>query len=271
VFDASKVVPVPTLGAGQTDPPTPSRSPTATPVPVVVDETLDLSSITVGDEGVSLGGSGNLVGNDIVTVDSPLYIAPQADLVLEVELVVTKSLDLGDNSSLAAVGDAKIVLNAQTELRFEATTEVARLPKLDLGLIGEDYDVVPEVFNVDVSEIDFGVANLAGLEHPLVRGRTLANCEKWQEAIKFVGSENKLATVCKYDESGGAKALANERTRTLYVVQAGGPGGGGGGVSLGVIIGIVVAVVVVAVIIVVVVIVTKKGNDAYQEEKSVSA
>jgi hypothetical protein len=105
-----------------------------------------------------------------------------------------------------------------------------------------------------------------------VRGRTLANCEKWQEAIKFVGSENKLATVCKYDESGGAKALANERTRTLYVVQAGGPDApGGGGVSLGVIIGIVVAVVVVAVIIVVVVIVTKKGNDAYQEEKSVSA
>jgi hypothetical protein len=267
--------PLASLAPGQTPRPSVTRSPSPTPFAVKVEGDVPISQLVSEDPqvGVQLTGNGALVGEGTVET---LFIANASHIQAE-SIVIGTYLELFEDSELSATSNGTITLRENVALHFSPRAAVTSIPKLDLGLIGPLYDTLPAELVVDIGEVKIEDAVLDSLKLPLVRGRTLANCDKW--VVNFEGEEAaKLGTRCEDGEIvGEAKLLADDELlplRTLYVVKKvnqddptkkPGP-------NVGLIVGIVIAVVaVIAIIIVVVVIVSKrKGGGGPSSSDSIS-
>jgi hypothetical protein len=276
----AEVVPVPTatpvasLAPGQTPRATLSRSPTASPLAVRVEGNVPIAELQTdqGRHGVELAGNGSIVGGGTVET---LFIA-EASRIQADSIVIATYLELFDNSELSATTNGTITLSDNVSLHFSSQASVVSLPKLDLGVIGPNYNTLPAELVVDIGETKIDDTVLETLKLPLVRGRTLANCDKW--VVNFEGQDaSKLGTRCEDgDIVAEGRLLADEGLplRTLYVVKKPEPGRPTDKPksNVGLIVGVVIAavVVVVGVVVAVVIVLKKKGGGGPSSSESIS-
>jgi hypothetical protein len=204
-------------------------------VEVVEDKPVNASALNQS-RPISIGGNGVLQGLDTgeggteqlwLTV---VQIEPESHLVAK-ELTVQASLHLESGSTLEAADLDKITLSPEVLLEFSCDN-LAQLPHLDLGDIGDGYSVVPSVLLVVVESS----SSSDDVHKPLVQGKTLSNCVDWQK--KVTGLPSGYETRCETITESSQSLLAEGKVIGLFVVKK---KAGDGGLSGGAIAGIVIA------------------------------
>jgi hypothetical protein len=224
-----------------------------------VNGTVDITDLS---PSVELVGQGVIEGTGTVET---LFIAPSA--VIQADgLLIDTHLELGGSSSLSATENGTINLGNEVDLKLSSATSLESLPKLDLGLIGRSYSIVPHSLVVDVGLVNMSNPILDTVKVPLVQGRSLDNCEEWGAHISWIGAgDARLTTKCE-TEGSESRLLGLDPLVTLFVVKVEdpptSPPGNDPDDQTGMIVGIVVAVVVVVVgVVVAVVFLTRRSKD----------
>jgi hypothetical protein len=218
---------------------------------------------------VILEGVGKIVPEDGQSLFLGEVVISEGAAITAEGLAVSKQITMSGKSSLGAVEGGSIQLFNATVIEFQAASQV--LPSLNLGLIGEVYNIVPQTLKVDPPR-GLGVVEVEGFSHPVVSGTTLSNCEAWRAKLEL--SSASFTSEC-VTETGG-RLLAGEKISLVIKGRPaptssptasssetdGSTGGLSGGLSGGAIAGIVVgAVVVVGVAAVGVFLVIRKKGD----------
>jgi hypothetical protein len=117
-------------------------------------------------------------------------------------LIVKSVLTLSGNSLLSAADGDKIVLHDNLIINL---TFGGGLPRVDLGLIGENYPVVPAAVNVHITANDVDVNTFAA---DVIVGRTLTNCAEWARLTIF-DDPGSFEAVCSEGAAGGRSVRAS--------------------------------------------------------------
>jgi hypothetical protein len=176
-----------------------------------------------------------------------VVVVPDADIRAS-ELSLPGEIRLEGNAMLEASLVGKIELALSTNITFVA--KGTSLPYLGLGKIGETYRLVPKM-TINFDEAEFTDDDLDALDHALVRGRDLSNCESWVDSVVMSDTE-RFELYCN---SISVARLLAEDTETYLKIRRKSKG-----LSTGVIVGIVVGVVVVIVVIIIIILVVRKGG-----------
>jgi hypothetical protein len=144
---------------------------------------------------------------------SDLIILSEATITAE-NLTVNISLEMQGSGSLAAISGTSITITKDVKMNFRAKGD--KLPFLDLGQIGETYDIVPAELIVDVDAESFKETNLSELKHKLVAGHTLSNCELWAAQARL--SDRIHFNLTCMNGNAMSVRLLDEGERALFLV-----------------------------------------------------
>jgi hypothetical protein len=248
-----------------------SPSPTIRPIPVVVSGDTAISDflitpIVVNGSGTIRSEVDNLLRIRTLTVD-------QGSQITAYGLSIQKSLVLLGNSVLSAGENDQIAFLPVVDITLQSDG-AGGLPTLDLGLLGDEFNSVPE---------SLAITGLAALDpaavgaRKLISGRTLGNCEEWKDLV--VLDSTAFATECRTTASA-ARVLADDALPEValflvmspaHVVSATPAPTESSDSNTGVIVGVVVGVVVVIGVVVVLVFVVLKKGDGHSLESSGAA
>jgi hypothetical protein len=254
----------------------PSRSPTParTPRAIEVSEGEMVEVPSNEEEPVMLTGTGTIgPGSGQEVKLGEVTVGEEAEIVAE-GLVITGRLALEGHASLSAAENAAIDL-ADRAVDIEFTGDAKMLPVLDLGQIGDNYQIVPKSLKVDpptgLSEDERG-----SFSHRLISGTTLSNCEEWQKLLELPASFTSECIDVPGSGSGG-RLLSGGGVRSLVVkgVPKAPPGSpspdeGSNATIIVVVVAGVAGVVVIAVVAVVVWLVRRKNRVDTYSGRSVS-
>jgi hypothetical protein len=172
-------------------------------------------------------------------------VGVEANIVAE-HLVITARLALAPQSSLRAADNDAINLTSGV-VDIEFTGDAKTLPALDLGDIGDNYEVVPKSLKVD-PPTGLSQEELGSFSHRLISGNTLSNCEKWQTLLVLPAS---FTSECV--DAPGGRLLSGVRSLVVKGVPKSPPDGGSNGtIVIAVVVGgvlVVVAAVAVAIVV----------------------
>jgi hypothetical protein len=191
-----------------------------------------------------------------VTIQGPASISAEG-------LSFGESVTLKGSGVLRPRGDGALTILPTLVLKAEVN-EIF-VPELILGNVGENYDIVPSKFVLNLTDSRFTQRELNELHKPLVSATTLSNCDKWKPEL--IGGEE-FDTVCENEQTA---VRAEGGTRTLFLIKKGGPdAGNSGSLGAGAIAGIaiVVLIVVIAAIVLALYMIKKNARDRQYLEAS---
>lgn len=255
---AGETVPPPDPTRSRSPAPTMTPTPEPTPITIIVEGKEDPEGVRV-EKFEPIKGSTILVteNKEEKLIIENLTIAPGSK-VAAVNLVIEQTLSISGDSSLRPSEGSKIEIKKDNTVDIKLEAEDAKLPKLDLGNVGADYQIAPKELEIKMNLADVDekeIENEFGNGKVVVSGRTL-NCEQWIEKTSIsniVGSEDFVFELICEDSrllelplrSMVLKAKSNATSKPKDNLAA-------------IIGGVIGAVVVIAVIIVVVLFVMKK-------------
>jgi hypothetical protein len=191
-----------------------------------------------------LEGSGLVYGQDgdlrAELTFTSVVIAAGAHITAE-EVTVENSLELRNSAVLEPQTADKIQLRSGIALKFSGQ-DPGTLPRLDLGAIGSEHDVVPSTIEISITELPNEIG-----EQLIVQGRRLGNCEEWKAML--IGLPDSIEGSCKIINSPWSKvALGLDDEIGLFLVKKKGNDDGDDESNVGLIVGITVGALVVVMV-----------------------
>jgi hypothetical protein len=185
------------------DPTTPT--PSFAPIPVSSSNTTEINE---GTPNVELTGTGFVYGPS-----SPLsnVIISSGSNITATSFSISDSLILNGDGRLVANSATSISLSSNIELHFTSTS--SNIGFLDLGVVGEVYDILPKVFEISIDLTGIENKDLWKFEKKIVSARKLANCEEWIKKAKV--STDQASLVCKDGEN--SKLLSDPQSRAIVL------------------------------------------------------
>jgi hypothetical protein len=197
--------------------PFPSKSPMSTRTPELIPLQQDQETLLGSSEEnpVLLAGSGSIAPADgLLLVRGDVMVAPSAAITAQ-GLTIVSRLSMDGSSSLAAKeGDAILLKNNSVDLEFAA--EEKKLPTLNLGLIGNNYQTLPKSLKVN-PPVGLNADELRTFSHWLISGQTLSNCEEWQKILELPPGQFKSECVNGNGNGNGNGRRLLSDSRSLVI------------------------------------------------------
>jgi hypothetical protein len=165
-----------------------------------------------------------------------LTVGDGADITAA-EMKVEQLLSLAGSAKLAAAAGTTIEIGPKVRIEMRAVG--GKVPFLNLSVLGDDYDGVPAVIVVDMT--DAGLTKTIGFEHLLIAGTTFGNCPDWRRRAAFHQMDDGLALTCKNTKGSAPRAKHGEEIG-LYVRGKRGSSFAGWLVLIGVAVALLTAV-----------------------------
>jgi hypothetical protein len=187
--------------------------PSRTPLPTASERSSRLivvdgkTFIESTNETIKLIGKGEICsvnGGDLVLSD--LIVGHDAEIKAE-RLKIGPLIEILGNAQLSAVVNDSILIEEGIVIRFAG--DGPRVGKLEIGVVGENYEIQPNNVRVEVEGSAFSKDEKNRLEHVLVLGETLGNCEIWKEFVQL-SDAGSFEVTCDYaaESQTGQPALA---------------------------------------------------------------
>jgi hypothetical protein len=202
--------------------------------------------VTNLEEPLELKGTGTITppaGAKEVT-RGDVTVATASDIVA-VGLRIETRLTMAANSSLRAGEGNKIELAHKTvDIEFSSVGAGAGagLPTLDLGEIGDNYNILPKSLTVN-PPTGLKAEELGGFSHTLISGDTLSNCEEWLDILDL--RSDSFKSECVSGTGGGL--LAGVRSLVIKGIPPPGPSGEPDLLLIAIIAGVAVVIVTIAI------------------------
>jgi hypothetical protein len=161
---------------------------------------IELSSdhLTVIDtrtDPVTITGRGRLVGRYNAPFNLTTVRVTDGSEVAADGLTILQYLQLEGSASLMGVSGDWVRIENGAELVLSARGR--KIPRLNLGSVGAEYDAKPKLLRVEIEESSFESEELGALHESVISGRTIDNCEFWMELARVFPESERFAFDCQ--------------------------------------------------------------------------
>lgn len=219
----------------------------------------DPTVVNSTDDPVEFRESGEIIpASGETSIELAYVYISSGSQVVATNVTVKRQLVMEDGASLSAKPGPGSKITFEEGVRILMQAKGAKMPFLDLGDIGSNYKIVPEIISI-IPTFDTNSMDAEAWPQVLVSGATLSNCNEWLERANLSDTQN-FELMCN-NTAPAVRLLGGGDVISLLIKRRRGGSGPDDGLGTGATIGIVIGgIAAVAIAAVVVVFVLRRGN-----------